>query len=692
MFDTTRTIRLLSLPALLAIAGCANVNVATTPETSTGVVAQTSQFAIVNGERVAPPDIEMGDADTIARILDEGKNHNRVMEHLTYLCDEIGPRLTGSTNAELANNWTRDQFEAWGLDNAHLFEWGEVNLRFDRLPSTARVLVEETDSSDDDAEPEDRELRTMEFTWLAWSRGTDGPVRGRAIPMPQTLDEYEAVKDDLEGAWVLVRPDYSGRRGIRGVGRSMGARAQYFADLQTQFEEGAFDELPEPEIIEPGPDDGFSGRWDGTITGPMSPDGAPFFIEATLDDGIVTGEAGIPGYRVSALEDVTYDPSTDDFTFTWATSMGDAPVTMIVTDQRMTGSLPGPEGGEGYDLDLKRTPPQPETIEADLTDYITAHVLSHAPAGFVSSSKDERVWTTSARGWRDLTTDTMAPFTEFNVRESDFDYLMARYAEGLPVMVEADLAYETTDGPIPVYNTVAEITGTTKPDEVVIVSAHLDSWNGPGSQGTTDNGTGSAVTLEAARLLMAAGAQPDRTIRFVLWTGEEQGLLGSRAYVEMLSDESLAGISAVFVDDGGTNYEGGLQCIESMADYLAAATAPVNGQFFSKEDARADPTNPDAGALNVNIQTRERMPRGGGSDHASFNRIGVPGFFWDEVGRANYRYGWHTQNDKLDLAIPEYLAQSSTCAAITAYNLACAPDLLPRQIDEEEQEGASGAN
>jgi len=669
--------------SLVMLAGCA---VDTAPSTSLGVM-EAGPFAVVDGERVAPPDIQMGDPATIARILDEGKHRNQVMLHLTYLCEEIGPRLTGSSAVEEANHWTRDRFESWGLQNASLHQWGEIGLRFDRLPSSARVLVEEEDTNDEgETVIEDRDLRDMEFTWLAWSKGTDGPVRGLAVPMPRTIDELEQVRDELEGAWVLVRPDYSGRRGIRGIGRSMGARAEYHQELRERAADGEFDQPPAPVPAEPVDDDGFSGEWIGTLTGPRAPDGVTYTIVMTRDDdGAISGEAGIPGYRVSAMKNAAYDEERDTLTFTWESSSGDAPVEMIVADQRMTGFLPGPEGGEGYDLDLSRQQPETGMVEADPTDYIAAQVLMAGPAGFVSSSKDERVWTTSARGWRELSIDTMAPDPEISVRESDYDFILARYAEGIPVMVEADLACELTDGPIPVYNTIAEIPGTTRPEEVVIVSAHLDSWNGPGSQGTTDNGTGSCVTLEAARLLMAAGAKPDRTIRFILWTGEEQGLLGSEAYVESLSEEELANISAVFVDDGGTNYEGGLHCIEPMADYLAAATAPINGHFFSETDARADPTNPEAGLLNVNVRVRERMPRGGGSDHASFNRVGVPGFFWDEVGRAEYRYGWHTQNDRLDLAIPEYLAQSATCAAITAYNLACAPDLLPREVEEETE-------
>ena len=203
------------------------------------------------------------------------------------------------------------------------------------------------------------------------------------------------------------------------------------------------------------------------------------------------------------------------------------------------------------------------------------------------------------------------------------------------------------------------------------------------SAGTTDNATGSSVVLEAARLLAAAGARPDRTIRFILWTGEEQGLLGSRGYVESLSEEERAKISAVFVDDGGTNYQGGIPAADAMVEYLTAATAAVNGQFYSETDGKW---------LNVNIRpTGEKIKTHGGSDHASFNKVGIPGFFWDEVGRAEYGYGWHTQNDQLDLAIPEYLQQSSACMAITAYNLACAPALLSRESDEPTEPIVAGS-
>ena len=287
-------------------------------------------------------------------------------------------------------------------------------------------------------------------------------------------------------------------------------------------------------------------------------------------------------------------------------------------------------------------------------------------AGFISTSKDERVWTGAISNWREL--DPAKPETwpqdvEVTVRQSDYDYINSRLTDKDPIEVEFNLDNKMTPGPFPSYDVIAELPGTTKADEVVIISGHLDSWNGPGSQGTTDNGTGSSVTIETARILTAAGARPERTIRFILWCGEEQGLLGSKSYVDSIKDE-YPRISACFVDDGGTNYEGGLPAADNQVEYLAAATAPVNAAF------------PD---MTVNIRpTGASIATHGSSDHAAFNAVGIPGFFWDEVGRADYGFGWHTQNDKLSLAIPEYLIQSATCAAITSYNLACAPQLLPR--------------
>ncbi len=280
--------------------------------------------------------------------------------------------------------------------------------------------------------------------------------------------------------------------------------------------------------------------------------------------------------------------------------------------------------------------------------------------GEVNGSRNELVVTSGRYNidWAKLPTDV-----QVTVRKSDYDAITAGLGKGQKVELEFDIRQSFRKGPIPNYNVVAEIKGTEKPDEVVIVSGHFDSWDGPGSQGALDNGTGSSVTLEAARLLCASGAKPKRTIRFILWSGEEQGLFGSRGYVKDHAAE-MDKISCCLVDDGGTNYWGGFVGLASQ-----------EAMFKPSMDAlmEAFPTLP------MKFDVRATMPRGGGSDHASFNAVGVPGFFTIETGVSDYRYVHHTQHDKVEAAINEYLVQSSTAAAVTSYNIACAETMMPRQ-------------
>jgi len=632
-------------------------------------------YAVIGGKKAVAPSIPMGDPATIARIIDEGKNRNRVMDHLTYITQKIGPRLTGSSNVETANKWARDQFASWGLTNAQLWQWGEIPVRFDRGPSTGRIGMTRAGGDQNDF----RSLRDVEFTTLAWSKGTDGPVRGPVIKMPETEEQLAEVESQLKGAWVLVKATVpGGRRGVGGFAGGTNARMRMFAEFRKKWENKA-EPAPEPApapaapAVAAFPQDGVSGLYTGNATGGrVGPDGIPFTAEIRLgENNTVTGNFGFPAYRMGTINKGTYNPETGEVSFSWEGTAGPTPYVFTLKNGKLVGES---KPAEGTPMKFAASLGEAEKpVEKPKGPSIEERVLAAGPAGFISASSDDRVRTSSISGWRDLKMETIPQDIEVMVRQSDYDFMNSKLADGAAIEAEFNLANIFTPGPIPVYNTVAEIKGTVWPDEIVIISGHLDSWNGPGSQGTTDNGTGSSVTLEAARILMAAGAKPKRTIRFVLWTGEEQGLLGSREYVKSLkADGALEKISAVFVDDGGTNYEGGLQCIESQVPYLAAATAPVNGLFYSTVDGKF---------LDVNVQASRRMGggiSGGSSDHASFLAQGVPGFFWDEVGRADYGYGWHTQNDKLDLAIPEYLIQSSTCAAVTAYNIACAPTLLPR--------------
>lgn len=617
-------------------------------------------FAVVDGQEVDVPDIQMGEEDAVAQIIEEGKHNSHIMETLAVLTTDHGPRLTGSTNLWNAQNWARDYFEELGLDKSELQQWGVIATRFDRGDSTGRVLLAPDGSGD-----EGKELRQMQFSTLSWSRGTDGPLGGQVISLPDSLEEYEAHKGRFADRWILLDPNYTGKGGIRSVGYQMRNRMDQRHEIRENITETKAAAVSEPTS----PTD--SNEWNGTF----DYHGSPVPATLTFDESAspVTGTMTITGFSEGPISDFTREGDT--INFQWKHSMGSSKIELTFDGDSATG-ISHSSSGNNFNLAFSRgANDDGDAPQGDSPEAVMAAVLSENPNGFISSSMDERVWTTSANKWRSRKASDYPKDIEINVRQSDFDYISARAHEGVDILVEFDLPHKLTEGPIPTYNVIAEITGTEKPDEVVIISGHIDSWDGPGSLGTTDNATGTAVTIEAARILTAAGIKPKRTIRFALWSGEEQGLLGSKGYVKSLSQDQQDRISATFVDDGGTNYEGGIPAADFMVDYLAAATAPINGQFYSEIDEAY---------MNVNIRpTGDKINTHKGSDHAPFNQHGMPGFFWDEVGRADYQHTWHTQNDTFEEAIEEYLIQSATNAAVLAYNLANAPDLLPRSADDE---------
>jgi carboxypeptidase Q len=246
--------------------------------------------------------------------------------------------------------------------------------------------------------------------------------------------------------------------------------------------------------------------------------------------------------------------------------------------------------------------------------------------------------------------------TAFIARE-DFR-LLWRLMDSGSIQAEVNIGGNFSGKPAEVYNTVAEIPGSEKPDEVVIIGAHLDSWDL--GTGATDNGTGSTAVLEAARALTKLGVKPKRTIRFVLFTGEEQGLNGSKAYVAKHQDE-LKKISAVLVHDSGT---GKVLTIGLMGNYDARET--IDRVMYSlaraKEIGLAEPT----------------LRKEDGSDHVPFDEAGVPGF-WCVQEIADYDKTHHSQADTLDRVRWDDLAEGAQVLAVFAYNVAELPELLPRK-------------
>jgi len=255
------------------------------------------------------------------------------------------------------------------------------------------------------------------------------------------------------------------------------------------------------------------------------------------------------------------------------------------------------------------------------------------------------------------------------VMVSSDDYLrIQRLVEaGEKVELEADVKTKFYDTDIKGYNVIAEIPGTDPvlKNEVVMLGGHLDSWHG--ATGATDNAAGCAVMMEVIRIIKASGLQPKRTIRIALWSGEEQGLLGSRAYVknhfadpvDMILKPEHGKVSAYYNLDNGTGKVRGI--------YLQGNKDA--GPIFAKW---LEPFY-DLGAKTVTINNT------GGTDHQAFDGVGIPGFQFIQDPIEYDTRTHHTNMDTYDHLVPEDLKQAATVIATFVYNTAQRDEKIPRK-------------
>ncbi|MBK8727573.1 MAG: M20/M25/M40 family metallo-hydrolase [Holophagaceae bacterium] len=223
--------------------------------------------------------------------------------------------------------------------------------------------------------------------------------------------------------------------------------------------------------------------------------------------------------------------------------------------------------------------------------------------------------------------------------------------------VELELGGKYSDAPVRAYNVVADLPGSDKAEEVVLIGGHLDSWDL--STGATDNGTGCVKTMEVLRAMKALKLQPKRTLRVVLFSGEEQGLLGSEAYVKAHAAE-LDKFQAVLIDDLGSGRIHGWPQMgrEDCMPALAAAMAPVNGLGCKDLPAISIP---------------------GATDHWPFHQKGVPAFAALQEPLDYFTATHHSQSDSLDHVVKEDLVQGAQVLAVTAWGLLNQAEKLPRK-------------
>jgi hypothetical protein len=504
---------------------------------------------------------------TLGRIRDEGFRHSQVMETAAQLTDVYGPRLTGSPQYRKAADWARQQLESWGLANAHLESWP-----FGRGWSFERCSA--------------HVVSPMAFPLVAlpkaWTAGTNGPVRGKAMRVKAESEaDVEALKGKVAGM-------------ILWVGQPRELKGPEDGGVFKRYTDKQLDDLEQYQI--PG---ARGGR------GPMGPGDREAFLKRR---------------RLQQALDKLY--------------AAEKPLAVVEPSDRDANVLRLGGGGS-------RKKGDPEAV----TQIV------------VSASQWNRV-------------------ARLLDRKTDIE---------VEIDVKAAFHEDDTNG----YNVVAELPGTDKKGEVVMLGAHLDSWH-PGT-GATDDGAGSAVMMEVGRILESIDAKPRRTVRVGLWGGEEQGLLGSRAYVsehfasrpeakEPGPDElpaymrneppppitlkpDHAKLAAYFNLDNGTGKIRGIYLQENEA------ARPV---FESWMDAVKD-----LGA------TRITMRNTGGTDHQSFDAAGLPGFQFIqdpiEYMDGSFFGTHHTDMDVYDRLQREDLMQAAVVIATFAYNAASRDEMLPRK-------------
>ena len=520
-------------------------------------------------ESLAQSPAEPLDYATIAQIRDEGLNRSQVMDHISWLSDVYGPRLTGSPAILQASDWAIRKFNEWGLVNAHRETWpfgkGWSLVRF-----SAHLI-----------EPQVQPLIGFPGSWTP---GTNGAVTADVIRVQIDSEaDFEKYRGKLAGKIVLSQPE-------RPVPMLEGLIVHRMDDKD--FAEAATTPIPQPG----------RGRGRDATTADAGDDTA---AGRGRGDAILSARTG-QFYRAEGVVAVFNRGSDNIF------------------------------ASIGSDLSARQ---------------------QHTDGGTIFPTGN------GSRG-----ADAGAGVPAITLAVEHYNRMVRVLAKGVPVKVELNVQTKFYDETTPNgFNTIAEIPGSDPKlkDEVVMLGAHFDSV--AAATGATDNATGSAAMMEAMRILKAIGAKPRRTIRVALWGGEEEGLLGSRAYVrEHFGDPATmalkpdhAKLAAYFNSDNGTGRVRGIWLQGNLA------VQPIFEQWMKP---LADLGVVEAGPRSVSS-----------TDHVSFNDVGLPGFQF-MVDRLEYNSRTHHSNmDVFDRVQRDDMIQHATVIAVFAYNAAMREEKLPRK-------------
>jgi carboxypeptidase Q len=510
--------------------------------------------AIIVALAIATPLVaqESVDLDAIHRIRDEALQNSQVMEHLFYLTDVSGSRLTNSPGFFNAADWVVKQLGEWGI-SAHQEKWGPFGRGWTYTRFSAQML-----------EPQSTPLVGAP---LAYTPGTNGRVAGDAVIVAINAEgDFAKYKGMLKGKMVLLGP-----------GRELQMSLQPLALRRSDTDLATLAQAP----------DAAGGRG-------QAPPGA----------------------------------------------------------QAIGGGRQGGPGGFGNQQQFQRA----------LNKFLADEGVAVAVRVGAGRSEGGTVFAQGG-GTRDPKDPVPPPMVVLTPEH--YNRIARLLDHKIPVKLEFEIDARFLDERTDSVNVVGEIAGGRKRDEVVMMGAHLDSWHS--GTGATDNAAGSAVMIEVMRILKTLNLRLDRTVRLALWSGEEQGILGSRAYVtehfaareDMKLKAEHARLSGYFnVDNGSGKIRGVyLQGNDAMRPIFQAWLKPFE----------------DLGATTISIRNT------GGTDHLSFDAVGLPGF---QFIQDPLEYDSRTHHSNMDVYDRVQRADMMQMAAIVTsfvYNAANRDALLPRK-------------
>ena len=315
---------------------------------------------------------------------------------------------------------------------------------------------------------------------------------------------------------------------------------------------------------------------------------------------------------------------------------------------------------------VPRNPPPndpPGTLTAALINtQIDEFLLAN---GALLRANDARMGNGRIRAFQNRTYDPTKVVPTVILRNEDFGRITRVLADGAPVELEFNIQNKIYPEGKTSFNTVAEIPGTDKKDEVIMLGGHLDSWHS--ATGATDNAIGCAIMMEAARILKTLGVKPRRTIRVALWSGEEEGLLGSQAYVKQHFGAAEEPKPEFAKFDGYFNVDSGTGRIRG-----ASVFGPPQDADVLREILQPFADLGIAGAIS------NKNRRAGGTDSTSFSQAGLPGIGLGQDPIEYFTDTWHTNIDTYERIIEDDVKKDAIVVAASVYQLAMRDDMLPR--------------